>query len=332
MASLAREAISLSCDGCFAPATMQGNPTRPAGRRRSPRGDDNGRRLLHMSSTVNRHDHAPDAIVVAFANQKGGVGKTTTAVNAAVLFAQQGFRVLLVDFDPQGNATSSLGLDKRDLATTVYDVMVGRREGGQVVQRDVRPNLDLLPATPTLAAAEIELVQMRDRERVLRRALQKLANGYDLILIDCPPSLGLLTVNSLTASDYVVVPIQCEFLALEGLGQLISTIDLVKRQLNPALDVLGVVMTMYDARTRLSASVVEEVRKYFPQRIFSTLVPRSIRLAEAPSFGMAIAEYDAASRGAQAYQEVVDELSARLKLSLPNNQSSPELAIESAAS
>jgi len=179
-----------------------------------------------------------------------------------------------------------------------------------------------LPATPTLAAAEIELVQISDRERILRRSLRKMASKYDLILIDCPPSLGLLTVNSLTAADYVVVPIQCEFLALEGLGQLIATIDLVKRQLNPALDVLGVVMTMYDARTRLSASVVEEVRKYFPQRIFATLVPRSIRLAEAPSFGMAIAEYDGASKGAQAYEDVVDELRARLRLAPPGDPAS----------
>ncbi len=268
-----------------------------------------------MSSEAFREDNVENrAAVVALANQKGGVGKTTTAVNCAVLFARRGFRVLLVDFDPQGNATSSLGLEKRDLPATIYDVMIERRDGASVVIADIRPNLDLLPATPTLAAAEIDLVGMNDRERVLRKALQKLASRYDLILIDCPPSLGLLTVNSLTAADYVLVPIQCEFLALEGLGQLIATIDLVKRQLNPALDVLGVVMTMYDARTRLSASVVEEVRRYFPERIFSTLVPRSIRLAEAPSFGMAIAEYDGASKGAQAYEEVVEELRARLRL------------------
>jgi len=268
-----------------------------------------------MSSEAFRRDRVENrAAVVALANQKGGVGKTTTAVNCAVLFARRGFRVLLVDFDPQGNATSSLGLEKRDLPATIYDVMIERRDGASVVIAEIRPNLDLLPATPTLAAAEIDLVQMNDRERILRKALRKLASRYDLILIDCPPSLGLLTVNSLTAADYVLVPIQCEFLALEGLGQLIATIDLVKRQLNPALDVLGVVMTMYDARTRLSASVVEEVRRYFPERIFATLVPRSIRLAEAPSFGMAIAEYDGASKGAQAYEEVVDELRARLRL------------------
>lgn len=276
-----------------------------------------------MSSEAFQRDSVENrAAVVALANQKGGVGKTTTAVNCAVLFARRGFRVLLVDFDPQGNATSSLGLEKRDLPATIYDVMIERRDGASVVIADIRPNLDLLPATPTLAAAEIDLVQMNDRERILRKALRKLASRYDLILIDCPPSLGLLTVNSLTAADYVLVPIQCEFLALEGLGQLIATIDLVKRQLNPALDVLGVVMTMYDARTRLSASVVEEVRRYFPERIFATLVPRSIRLAEAPSFGMAIAEYDGASKGAQAYEEVVDELRARLRLA-PSGGSLP---------
>jgi len=177
-----------------------------------------------------------------------------------------------------------------------------------------RPNLDLLPSTPTLAGAEVELVELAERERRLARSLAGTGHRYDLVVIDCPPSLGLLTVNALTAARYVIVPIQCEFLALEGLGQLINTIDLVKRQLNPPLDVLGVLMTMYDARTRLSAHVVEEVRRYFPHRIFGTIVPRSIRLAEAPSYGQAIAEYDADSRGAQAYRSVVDELLARLRL------------------
>jgi chromosome partitioning protein len=251
---------------------------------------------------------------VALANQKGGVGKTTTAVNLAVVLAGRDLRVLLVDFDPQGNATSSLGVDKRALQATAYDVLVGGLSLSEAVVPDVRPNLDLLPSTPTLAGAEIELVPMAQRERALQRALDAGAGGYDLVLIDCPPSLGLLTVNALTAVDAVIVPIQCEFLALEGLGQLITTIDLVKRQLNPTLDVLGVLMTMYDARTRLSAHVVEEVRVHFPQRIFETIVPRSIRLAEAPSYGQAIAEYDPDSRGAQAYRAVADELIKRLGL------------------
>jgi chromosome partitioning protein len=222
--------------------------------------------------------------------------------------------VLLIDIDPQGNTTSSLGVEKRTLETTTYDVLVEDLPIASAVVPRARPNLDLLPSTPTLAGAEVELVELAERERRLERALAEVSDRYDLVLIDCPPSLGMLTVNALTAARYVIVPIQCEFLALEGLGQLINTIDLVKRQLNPPLDVLGVLMTMYDARTRLSAHVVEEVRRYFPHRIFQTLVPRSIRLAEAPSYGQAIAEYDADSRGAQAYRSVVDEIVARLRL------------------
>ncbi len=254
---------------------------------------------------------------IALANQKGGVGKTTTAVNLAVIFARQGLRVLLVDIDPQGNATSSLGIEKKRLIATLYDVLIGELTVADALIADVRPGLDLLPSTPTLAGAEIELVGVHGRERALARALDSAAAGYDLVLVDCPPSLGLLTVNALTAAHHVVVPIQCEYLALEGLGQLMTTIELVKRQLNPGLDVLGVLMTMYDARTRLSASVVEEVRQYFPHRIFETIVPRSIRLAEAPSYGQAIAEYDGESRGAQAYEDVVEELLARLGLQQP---------------
>jgi chromosome partitioning protein len=254
------------------------------------------------------------AAIVALANQKGGVGKTTTAVNAGVFLARLGYRVLIVDADPQGNATSSLGIDKAALLATTYDVLVDRLPLGRAVAVTDRRNLDLLASTPTLAGAEIELVGAPERERRLAQALTAVADRYHVILIDCPPSLGLLTVNALTAARFVIIPIQCEFLALEGVGQLITTIDLVKRQLNPPLDVLGVLMTMYDARTRLSAHVVEEVRRYFPHRMFEAIVPRSIRLAEAPSYGQAIAEYDAASRGAQAYRQFVDELVARLGL------------------
>jgi chromosome partitioning protein len=269
------------------------------------------------STTRNRTPVRAAATTIALANQKGGVGKTTTAINTAVLLAQRGFRVLLIDIDPQGNTTSSLGVEKRTLETTTYDVLVDDLPIASAVVSRARPNLDLLPSTPTLAGAEVELVELAERERRLARALAEVSDRYDLVLIDCPPSLGMLTVNALTAARYVIVPIQCEFLALEGLGQLINTIDLVKRQLNPPLDVLGVLMTMYDARTRLSAHVVEEVRRYFPHRIFQTLVPRSIRLAEAPSYGQAIAEYDADSRGAQAYRSVVDEIVARLRLAPP---------------
>jgi chromosome partitioning protein len=252
--------------------------------------------------------------VVALANQKGGVGKTTTAVNAAVSLARLDYRVLLVDVDPQGNATSSLGVDKQTLLHTAYDVLLDELPVGRAVTVTDRRNLDLIASTPGLAGAEVELVETPERERRLARALAGVADRYHVVLIDCPPSLGLLTVNALTAARSVIVPIQCEYLALEGLGQLITTIDLVKRGLNPALDVLGVLMTMYDARTRLSAHVVEEVRRYFPHRIFRSIVPRSIRLAEAPSFGQAIVEYDAASRGAQAYEAFVGELIERLGL------------------
>jgi chromosome partitioning protein len=257
------------------------------------------------------------APVVAFANQKGGVGKTTTAVNTAVCLARRGFRVLLIDSDPQGNATSSLGVDKDGVAATTYDLLMGEATVAAARVADVRPRLDLVAANPSLAGAEVELVDAPERERRLSRGLAGALSRYDLVLIDCPPSLGLLTVNALTAARAVVVPIQCEFLALEGLGQLIATIDLVKRGLNPPLDVVGVLMTMFDARTRLSAHVVDEVRRYFPHRIFAAIVPRSVRLAEAPSYGQAIVEYDPGSRGADAYEAFADELATRLRLARP---------------
>ncbi len=224
--------------------------------------------------------------------------------------------MLLVDVDPQGNASSSLGLDKRDLDATVYDLLIARAALDEVIVAEIRPSLDLIPANSALAGAEVELVDFPDRAVRLRDALAGTGDRYDVVVIDSPPSLGFLTVNALCAAQHVIVPIQCEYLALEGLGQLIGTIDLVKKQLNPELDLTGVLMTMYDARTRLSAQVVEEVRRYFPQRTFATVVPRSVRLAEAPSFGQSIAEYDAASRGAAAYRSVVDELSVRLSLGL----------------
>ncbi len=263
------------------------------------------------------------ARIVAFANQKGGVGKTTTAVSTAVLLARQGYRVLLVDIDPQGNATSSLGVEKQDLFFSGYDVLVGQISIGQAVAVTDRRNLDLVPATAALAGAEVELVEVPARERRLASALAPVRSRYHVILIDCPPSLGMLTVNALTAATDVVVPIQCEFLALEGVSQLVTTIDLVKRQLNPGLDVLGVLMTMFDARTRLSAHVVEEVRRYFPERIFQTVIPRSIRLAEAPSYGQSIVEYDPHSRGGIAYREMTNELISRLGLASPEGGASP---------
>ena len=263
-----------------------------------------------------RTETAP-ARIVAFANQKGGVGKTTTAVSTAVLLARLGYRVLLVDIDPQGNATSSLGVEKRDLLYSGYDVLVDQLPVGRAVAVTDRRNLDLVPATAALAGAEVELVQVERRERRLALALNAVLDRYQIVLIDCPPSLGMLTVNALTAADDVIVPIQCEFLALEGVSQLVTTIDLVKQALNPRLDVLGVLMTMFDARTRLSAHVVEEVRRYFPDRIFETVIPRSIRLAEAPSYGQSIVEYDPNSRGGLAYKAMTHELIARLGLGAP---------------
>jgi len=276
------------------------------------------------AETVERRGRAvKPAQVVALANQKGGVGKTTTAVNSAAALAEHGFRVLLIDVDPQGNATSSLGIEKTDLDGTVYDVVVDEAPFAEVVLAAVRPGLDLLPSTPALAAAEVELVGMAQRERRLAQACKAVDQTYSVVVIDCPPSLGLLTVNALTAARHVVIPIQCEFLALEGVSQLITTIDLVKRRLNPKLDVLGVLMTMFDSRTRLSAHVVDEVRRFFPDRIFETVVPRSVRLAEAPSYGQAIAEYDPASRGGVAYRAFAGELIARLGLDTPANGSTP---------
>jgi chromosome partitioning protein len=252
------------------------------------------------------------ARIVAFTNQKGGVGKTTSAVNASVILARRGFRVLLLDLDPQGNATSSVGIDKNEITDSTLDVLLDDQPLASAAIRNVRDGLDVSAAIPTLATAEIELVGVNRREHALDAALRDAINDYDVVLIDCPPSLGLLTVNALTASDSIVIPIQCEFLALEGVGQLLQTVDLVKRHLNPDLDVLGVLMTMYDGRTRLSGHVVQEVRKYFAERVFESIVPRSVRLAEAPSYGQSIVEYDPASRGGSAYEAFVDELVARL--------------------
>lgn len=250
--------------------------------------------------------------MVAVANQKGGVGKTTTTVNLAANLAERGYRVLIIDADPQGNATSSLGVDKAALRETLYDALIEPDSLRELPLLDVRPNVSLYPATPDLAAAEVELVERAARERALQRVLAADPEPFDLALIDCPPSLSLLTVNALTACDQVLVPLQCEFLALEGLGQLLATIDLIKRGLNPNLSILGVVMTMYDARTRLSAHVVEEVRRYMPGDVLTSIVPRSIRLAEAPSYGQVIAEYDPESRGATAYEALTTEILERL--------------------
>jgi chromosome partitioning protein len=266
--------------------------------------------------------------IVALANQKGGVGKTTTAVNLACHLAERGHRVLLVDLDPQGNATSSTGIDKQRLERTSYDILVDGASIESVLLPQVRPGLDLVGANRELAGAEVELTNLTRPQLRMRAAVEPARERYDIVVIDCPPSLGLLTVNALAAADEVIIPVQCEYLALEGLTQLINTIDLVKRGLNPKLDVLGLAMTMFDQRTRLSADVVRDVARLFPNRIFHTIVPRSVRLAEAPSYGQSIFEYDAASRGAEAYRLLGSEVEVRLGLTprtTPNGQPSSSL-------
>lgn len=251
-------------------------------------------------------------IVLAVANQKGGVGKTTTSVNLAGELARRGLRVLLVDCDPQGNATTSLGVDKRQLEQTTYEVLMGLSDAHAAIRPTGRPNYSILPASEHLAGAMIELTSAESREWRIRALVQQIAGDYDTVIIDCPPSLGLLTLNALCAASQVLIPLQCEYLALEGLAQLKGTIDRVQQQFNPHLSILGVVMTMYDGRTNLAQQVVEEVRRYFPQRIFNTLIPRSVRVSEAPSYGQLIAEYDPQSRANQAYILLADELLRRL--------------------
>jgi chromosome partitioning protein len=253
------------------------------------------------------------ARIYALANQKGGVGKTTTAINLGAYLAQAGLKVLLVDVDPQANATSSLGLDKAHLKLSTYDLIVGEVSAQSVVVPTSRIRLDLIPSALPLAGAEVELVALENRETRLARALRGLADRYDFILIDSPPSLGLLTVNALTAADGVLIPVQCEYLALEGLTQLLNTVDLVHRSLNSRLGVFGLVMTMFDSRTNLAGQVVTEVRRHFPQQAFKTVIPRSVRLSEAPSYGRSILDYDPSSRGAQAYQALADEVLARAR-------------------
>jgi chromosome partitioning protein len=246
--------------------------------------------------------------VVAVANQKGGVGKTTTAVNLSAYLAQ-GVRVLLVDLDPQANATSSLGLEAGERST--YDVLIGQAPLREVIVYGARPNLDLAPASRALAGAQVELVDLPEREHRLRQALDEVRDGYDVIIVDCPPSLGILTLNALVAADLLLAPVQCEYLALEGVGQLMETIELVRATLNPRLELLGMLMTMYDPRTRLSSQVVDEVRRHFPERTFETVIPRSVRLSEAPSHGKPVLEYEPTSRGASAYADLAQEIIRR---------------------
>lgn len=252
--------------------------------------------------------------VIAIANQKGGVGKTTTAINLGASLAVAEKRTLIVDIDPQGNATSGLGVQKHDDLATIYDVLVEGAQVSDCVQRGLHfPHLDLLPSNRDLVGAEIELVSRERREHILAAALKDVRDQYDFILVDCPPSLGLLTLNTLTASDAVLIPIQCEFYALEGLSQLLNTVRLVQKGLNPALEIEGVLLTMYDRRLNLSKQVAEEVQEYFGSKVFGTPIPRNVRLAEAPSFGQPIVTYDALSAGAQSYLALAIEVMARAR-------------------
>ena len=249
--------------------------------------------------------------IIVIANQKGGVGKTTTAINLSAAIAAKGKKVLVIDSDPQGNTTSGFGIDKNELENTIYELLLGECSVHDCILKDVMPNISVLPANVNLAAAEIEMIGLEKKEYVLKNEIDWVKDDYDFIMIDCPPSLSMLTVNAMTTANSVLVPIQCEYYALEGLSQLIHTVNLVKERLNPELDMEGVVFTMYDSRTNLSAQVVDNVKSHLKQNVYKTVIPRNIRLAEAPSYGMPISMYDPKSAGAESYVSLADEVMSR---------------------
>jgi chromosome partitioning protein len=268
--------------------------------------------LAALAATERGRAPMPGTQIYAIANQKGGVGKTTTSINLAACLAEAGRRTLVIDLDPQSNTTTGLGVDAHRVGGSIYEMLVN--DGvtvGDVVKPNLHPNLSLLPAKVDLYAADIELVYLDQREYRLQRALEAVKPQYDFILIDCPPSLGLLTVNALTAADGVILPLQCEYFALEGMQQLLNTIRLVRDRLNPRIHLFGVVLTMYDPRTKLGAEVVREISEHFPRERFQTVIPRNVRLAEAPSFGQTILEHDPRSPGALAYKDLAEEVIAR---------------------
>jgi chromosome partitioning protein len=246
--------------------------------------------------------------VIAIANQKGGVGKTTTAINLAASLAAIEHATLIIDIDPQSNSTSGLGIDTNTLTNSIYEIMIGSAELNESIRQTDLDFLDLVPAHINLVGAEIEMIDRKERERILKKAVADAKQCYDFVIIDCPPSLGLLTINALTASDSILIPVQCEYFALEGLGQLLNTIKIVRQHLNPELDIEGVLLTMYDTRTRLSNQVTEEVKRYFDDRVFKSVIARNVRLAEAPSFGKPALLYDSMSIGAKNYLSLADEI------------------------
>ena len=246
--------------------------------------------------------------IIAIANQKGGVGKTTTAVNLAAALAEAGMHVLAVDFDPQGNMTSGLGVDKNEPGKTVYEMIMGQCSPEEAICKTYSEMLDLMPSNMELSGAEIELLDLEDRENILKNSLQKIAGNYDYILIDCPPSLSLLTINAFTAADGVMIPIQCEYYAMEGLTQMMKSVRLVRKRLNPDLKVDGIVFTMYDARNNLSQQLVDSVKEALNEHIYETIIPRNVRVAEAPSYGMPVTEYDPHSAGAENYRKLAAEM------------------------